>query len=377
MSRFDIQCEDLTDMAALRAQWLDLQQRADGSFFTSWHWIGSWLALAQPGRLPLKVLRVYGDGELLALAVFNWHTTHRHHYLSSRQLSLHQYDQPGLDMMIEYNDVLIDRRYRSSLPDAILDYLATAALDWEELRLSGVSADHPFLTPEIIERLGLRLRLDGASLARSVDLNNIRQQGGDYLASLSRKRRYQIRQSVAAYERLGQLKLDVADSLERAREYFAALGELHQDYWNSRGKAGSFANPVWLRFHQMVIDEGFDSGAIQLCRIAAGEQVVGYLYNLLWRGRVAVLQTGFAYSADKAKQPGYISHYLAIEHNLLLGNDSYDFLAGKALYKDILANRHDTLLWVRLQRPSLKFSLEEALRRARRRLKGYSDDVAF
>ena len=57
---FAVSLDPVADLAAVERLWVDLERRADPSFFLSWHWIGCWLhslpAAVRPlalGPLPL------------------------------------------------------------------------------------------------------------------------------------------------------------------------------------------------------------------------------------------------------------------------------------------------------------------------------------
>ena len=51
----------ITQLDEIEQQWLELQGRADCSYFQSWGWIGTWLAEVAPGLQP-SVVRVWSDG---------------------------------------------------------------------------------------------------------------------------------------------------------------------------------------------------------------------------------------------------------------------------------------------------------------------------
>ena len=67
--------------------------------------------------------------------------------------------------------------------------------------------------------------------------------------------------------------------------FLEALVRLHQITWTGRGKLGAFANSTFMRFHRELITRGIPRGEIDLLRIDAGEQTVGFLYNFVFRRR--------------------------------------------------------------------------------------------
>ena len=72
---------------------------------------------------------------------------------------------------------------------------------------------------------------------------------------------------------------------------------------------------------------------MELLRVSAGADIIGYVYNLVYRGHVYAYQTGILYESNPRLKPGLVSHCLCIERHLEEGSDVYDFMAGDARYK--------------------------------------------
>ena len=134
-------------------------------------------------------------------------------------------------MMIEYNGVLVARDYAYSAPGKILEGLLNLQNEWDELQISGICEDNPFIDQEYINRLGLEIEERAVSYSRYVDLENLRKNNIDYLSTLSRNTRYQIRRSIKGYNNEGELIISVADGVDECLNYFHELGKLHQEYW--------------------------------------------------------------------------------------------------------------------------------------------------
>jgi CelD/BcsL family acetyltransferase involved in cellulose biosynthesis len=84
---------------------------------------------------------------------------------------------------------------------------------------------------------------------------------------------------------------------------------------------------------------------------------------------VAFYQSGLAAPADHHDKPGYLCHAAAIEAAAAAGLEVYDFMAGDDRYKQNLATDEVTLVWARLQRPLVRFALEDLVRAWRDRLR--------
>ena len=124
---------------------------------------------------------------------------------------------------------------------------------------------------------------------------------------------------------------------------------------------GSFANPLREAFHRTLIHSRFAKGEVQLLKVSVSNQAIGYIYNLIWRKRVYVLQTGFRVPEDSRLKPAYVSNALAIVHNKKKGMLVYDFMIGDSHYKKQLCDSSQKLYWMVIQRSQLKFSLEDIL----------------
>jgi CelD/BcsL family acetyltransferase involved in cellulose biosynthesis len=209
---------------------------------------------------------------------------------------------------------------------------------------------------------------------RYVPLRPLRQAGTAFLASVSRNTREQISRSMRRYaQRYGATpRIEVARDAAQSGAWFAELRELHALRMRSRGKPGAFADPAARAMHERLIGAVRPGGGaeVDLCvdmlRISAGEQPIGYLYNLIKSDVVAFYQSGLRYEADARLKPGLVSHALAIQHYLDAGRIEYDFLAGEALpaqYKASLATGTRRLGWLNIYRPSLKLRTLDAARR--------------
>lgn len=352
------------DLAALGADWRDLEARAEVTFFLSWDWIGPWLATA--GGAPI-VARVEHAGRLAGLALFHVTQVRRHGFLPLRLAALNETGEKQKDIAyLEYNGALAQKGAEAAVLNAIIAALAggAAAPDFDAIRLGGL----PQSLAQAINPAGLRLRTVTSEPTARVDLEALRADGGDYLSGLSSNARQQIRRSQRLYETRGPVRLEAASSLDEAQAYFTAMQELHQAAWAARGMPGAFAGPFLETFQRRVIDQAFASGLVELLRLAAGDDTLGYFYNFLHEGWVGAYMSGIAYEADNKLKPGLTGYALMVERHLALGNRAVDFLAGENAYKTRLGQPGETMVWLVLEKPLLRFAVSGALRALKCRL---------
>jgi CelD/BcsL family acetyltransferase involved in cellulose biosynthesis len=337
------------------------------SFFTSWSWIGCWLRQLPQNVEPL-VLRVLDADETIGLAVFCGSVQRRHRFFVSRSLHLHQTGDSDLDaIMIEHNGFVVDRERAHAINRAIIAWLAAERPEWDEICIGGVSSAND--ANWLKGHQGLWHAVIDQKHGAFVDLNSIRSSGKSYLDHLSSNTRQQVRRSFRWYEQSsGRCEVQLARDRDEALRFYSDLKALHQAYWQSKGEPGAFANPFLDRFHESLIRDRFASGEVQLLHVTSGERTVGCLYNFDFAGRVMNYQSGFRYENDPKCKPGLVCHALAIEHNLALGRGVYDFLAGDDRYKQSLGTHTASFEWHVLQRPRLRFRVENALKAAKRGL---------
>lgn len=364
MSGYRVTSSIVLTSGELEQEWCDLQERADCSFFQSWGWIGPWLKIVVVDLQPIAVRVWHGDA-LVGLGVFVHRSLSRHRLIRSDAWFLNEYPFNGRNMVIEYNGFLVDRSHILAVYTRVIHHLFSAMPELDELFFGGMDGAVDF--DQILQGSGLlaqgvRPQLLEESQAWFVNLETIGDGVDAYLGTLSKKRRGQIRNSLNQYSMNGPLLLEEATDPGQAMEYFAGLKRLHTLRWKARGQPGVFANPLWEDFHQAVITAGFSQAAIQMLKVSNADTTIGYLYNLVWRRRVCVLQTGFQPVSDNKMMPGYVAHALAIAHNKRKGMAEYDLMHGESLYKDMLCNEVRKLRWVSVQRPRFRFGLENMAR---------------
>jgi CelD/BcsL family acetyltransferase involved in cellulose biosynthesis len=348
---------------ALAIQWKDLEARADCSFFLSWDWIGTWLRTA-PGDAPL-LLTVHDSGIVIALAVFQTAKLKRR-FMTSYAITLNRTGDPYNDIInIEYNDLLIDRCYSEEIWPSVITFLKNANIPespfrkWDEL--------HVAMATEKLEQFARDAELIILELAHKpswfVDLDTVRRGGKTYLETLSSNARYQIRRAIRLYEKCGPVVGSRAQSLDQAKAYFAELKDLHQAYWTSRGMPGGFSNQYFETFHWALVQSCLERGTVEIFRVAAGEKLIGQVYNFVYRNRVYSYQTGFSYEEDPKAKPGLVSHYLCIQQHLEEGAQVYDFMAGDNRYKQTFGIRGPDMAHYVFQRRTPLRVMESILRR--------------
>ena len=363
MNQIEFHQEALPPLAVLESQWQSLEATAHPSFFTSWHWIGTLLAILPEVSRP-NLLRGSIRGETVALALLGTRPVRRRHGLiRSRTLYLNETGDPNFDLTIEHNGLLVAGAHEQAAVDALTRWFSGHAADADELQISGSAQRLP---ERLVEERGLG-RNEVAVPCYSVELCRLSTSDGELYPVLSSNARQQLRRAVRYFERLGRLELKQATTLAEAHAFFAALKELHSASWEMRGKPHSFTGAFFEPFHRLLIDRSFSGGAIELLQATAGARVIGYLYNFRLDDHVYAYQSGFAYG-DQSARPGAVTHALAVRNAYRSGAAVYDFLAGHNRLKAGFSTRCEPMFWQIIQQPRLAFRLEHLARRVKHRV---------
>ncbi len=361
-NKYHVESVKTSGFLSLEKDWLALQKKADCSFFQSWSWIGAWLKTVVVDLSPTIIKVSYGD-KLVGLAVFIDKNICRHKIISSHASFLNEAPFDNRNMVIEYNGILSDKNHENEVNEAVQKYLLLQHPEIDEFYYGAVSSDLELeYAKENTSKYSANVKCIEESNTWFVKLDEVGETVDEYLKTIGKNRRLQIKRSLRLYEQDSKVKIIEAESLDQALGFFDRLKVMHTQRWQRDGKQGSFGNPTWESFHREIIYNCFNKGEVQLLRVHNQEGDIGYLYNFIWRDRVYVLQTGFAEEIDKRLIPGYVSHVLAIVLNKNKGHNIYDLMHGYNLYKKQLCNSSDKLFWMVIQRRKLKFTMEGVLR---------------
>lgn len=342
-----VYCHEPALRAAVAEEWQVLERFAQASFFLSWAWIETWLdAIVDPD--PVLLSRVYRDDELVGLA-FVGVMERRILGKTSRIAFFNELPVPGRDITQEKNGCLAVAGSEAEVFAALCKALLESEFDIEELCCRGIDlsfTEHLDPTATFEEEQRRCWLVGKASAAGALALEPV-------LSSLSRNRRAQLKRSfeLMAKECGSPMTITAATTQSEADRLFQKLEQLHTRYWQSRGGRGVFANPRWRTFHWLLVSRLLEKGGVQLLEVAAGDRLIGVVYNLRYRSEVLNIQSGFNYTEANWWRPGYVAHLLAADHAARHGCSQYDLLMGSDDYKSSIARPGATLTWFSIYSP--------------------------
>lgn len=343
--------------SSVKEIWTSMLKKCPHSYCLSWAWTELWLK-SLPTDSKLFLVVGYSNESPVIAFFLGSRTTTRRRFLKFEQLALNQTLIPYFDSVYtEYNSILIDPGIEISL-ESILEGIP---LKWDVFLMTRCSSMYQ---PNLISNENLNKKYDvktERSRSYYVDLEKIRRNDYDYLALLSQKRRNKIRRTIKEYEKIGEIRVRIAESVEEALEIFDELIMLHQKRWTERGSRGVFSSEYIIDFNKDLVSKRFEYGEIQLIKISAGDHTLGCLYTIIYNQKVLGGQCGFNYIPGNLYSPGIVCHYYSILHNADIGLNSYDFMDGEAQYKESLSTNYNEIQTTVIRKRNIKFRIENNL----------------
>lgn len=345
-------CERLSSQAAI-------------SYFLTWGWIENWLDCLDKTGTEIKFYS-YSKNSVPLCAFFAGARKGRRHgiikfnniYLNTTGIS--EFDE----LCIEYNSMLYNMAETLNLHEVI----SRLPMEWDEIIFPALSEElFPGLCMQSNQKTHRNspwnIIVDRIEPTPYVSLEQVRNEPGGYIPLLGKNTRYNLRKSYKIYKKQGPVSLIPAVDKESALDIYEELVQLHQKSWTDRGYPGAFASAFFYDFHKKLITKRFNSGEIQLISIRCGEKTIGCLYNFIHQGIVLQYQSGINYFdlPEKNAHPGFVCYAECINYNAELKHSIFDFMAGSLEYKQRLSTHQKNILWARIQKTKLKFSLERKM----------------
>ena len=364
---FEVEISYGCDIEELQQQWQLIQEGQSLPFFLTWSWISCWLETYKPD---LVIVSAVYENQVVAIGLFTRSIQPRHGFIKSRQYRLHQMGDSLLDQIwMEYNDFICIDKYRVAAVNACLRALQCSEEKWDEIILSMISTSRAGDIQKVIS--GSRILLTNPCYSKNLD--SIKGENRQYLATLNANTRYQINRSVRLYEQLhGEIKYKLAEGVDEALALFHEAGKYHVLRWQDSG----FNNREFILFHENLIRQSVENDAVNLMKITSGETIIAILYfHLVGRDVYFYLQ-GINYESDPKLKPGLVAHALATQYYLDKGMRKYDYMGGYSQYKCQLSTQAEDLVTLCIQKSSWKFSVENAVRKIKQIFTGATSTAA-
>jgi hypothetical protein len=269
---------------------------------------------------------------------------------------LNQTGKPEYDQMwIEQNDIVAKQEYLPALRTALIDHLCTCK-NFHRLVISLATTqnwkgEHSFEWSSSKDDVCF------------VDLSELKQKKQSFLQSLSKNTKSAIKRAAKYIEAqhgvisMSVIQDNIFDTLNKE------VAPLHIAQWGATEQGSGFSNPHFLAFHEQLLKHTLSITPLsssqnlvcELLSFKAGDHPLGYLYMMLFDDCAFFYLSAINYrDKDNKYKPGLVMHQLAIEHYAALNFTKYDFLAGKARYKESLSTSKYPMYTIELSKRSWK-----------------------
>jgi CelD/BcsL family acetyltransferase involved in cellulose biosynthesis len=319
----------------LAEKWNQLYYRNSApSVFLSWNWICRWLT-----TLPISpiVVEAKFENQCVGLGIFYTKSKFIFPGWFVNQIWLHRTGDSPLDQVwIEHNDFLLDSKVALEVRQAMIAYVSSE-MTWHEcfIGLTDCNILQHFDTMADSKRIDIDAPDYSVNL---VDFSSVE----DYLDSLSKNTKQQIKRSFKLLREHGPLLLQEIHSPEEQKIAFKEMADIHIEKWRKTEYGSGFDNPHFNHFHQTLLSADPKNQFSTIFCLILNEQKLAFIYllkdNDCWYFYLSAIKS----FADNRIKVGLVAHVMIIEEAIKHSLKKYDFLAGEARYKRSLSNQFGT-----------------------------------
>lgn len=310
------------DFEGLAGEWNDLLDRSAAcTVFLTWEWIQAWLDVIRPEAKFLVVVVRDSNGRLAGIGPFYRTRVTLLRCVSYRCLRVLGDSKSGS----EYVNVIVRRDVPCDAADEIFRFLAEHAGLWDTLWLPNMGPEEGAsrIVQSAARSRGMRCR------SREVGFARIRFDGTfeDYLKSLPRKIRYQMRRGLERLEHDRGAVLETCEREDQLEDAMADLFRLHQARWTNRREKGIFSNAMTRGHYKAMCLRMLRRGWLRLDRVMIDGKAVAAQIGFGFNGVFYELQRGF--DPDFPNIPaglGSAVRLMVIRRSFTEGIKYYDFL---------------------------------------------------
>lgn len=356
--KLSLEIRPSSDRVEVLKSWIELEQRIGHLGLTcSPEWTQAWLN-AYGDLVPHCFLLAHDSvtGTLQGICLICEGVDQKDGPVRIRTLHVGPAGEPEADAVcIEYNRLLVSPEFESAFAGLIVKHLESRS-GFDQWNIDGMATAK--LSAFHQHAAELRLQVEPAF---GFDFTKARAEKTTILAQYKSSTRRKIKRSLETWD---GLSVEWADTLNEAIDAFNEMVELHQARWKSVGKPGSYSSSRFTRFHEELLSKFVPQGRMAFVRVRSSETTLGIVQLFIEHRRALLYQCGRSVT-DKARSPGVVVDYLAMEECLKQGLDAYDFLAFATQHKRQLANMSTDIAWAVRRQPRLKYIFLEQGRRFR------------
>jgi len=323
------------DFALLREKWNELLNRSvTNEFFLSWEWMFSWWHTFKNENKKLMILCGY-DAQRQLVGIAPFYIEQKKYFGVKRNIV--QFCSAS-ETAPDHLDILCDKRFDSTFPRAVLDYLQTHESEWDEIRLEGVKENSSIKNYLLEHRNGLRNLLIECNTESGCPYLTIDKSFEDYLGSFSGKTRNTLlRKKKNLLEKENWQCRIVDNQSGNLQHYLKALFSLHAERAKRKKYPTAFVGDKVYRFHESLVNYLLNENKIIIAFLLKDSVYQAFYYCIKYNNKYYYYQTGLSEDGEE-KSAGTVLLSLMIEKAFSEGCSEFDFLRGDEKYKYFWAN---------------------------------------
>ena len=232
----------------------------------------------------------------------------------------------GSPDVCDYMDFIIRKGSEAEAYDSLMQQLMT--LDWNTLSLSGVAAHSPTFQylPDLLRNHGFLVEVGAEDVCPRINLPSTWE---EYLGSLRKKDRHELRRKIRRLYNAGDARYHVAQDAEllpKDLEDFVSL------LISSRPDKAQFMTPERRDFFQSILTRMTDLGYAKLLFLELDGKRVSSAIYFDYNDSYFLYNSG--YDTDYASHSvGLLLKALCLKEAIAAGKKQFDFLRGAESYK--------------------------------------------
>lgn len=311
---------DAAGFATLRDEWNPLlRDSASNTIFLTWEWQSTWWEHLGKGELYLVTVR---DGSHLSgIAPL---------YLTPTDDGLNELSIVGCRDVSDYLDLIAASGREEKVYGALLDWLESdEAPAWDLADLCNIPAASPThsLLAEMAAARGYQVKTEVEDVCPIIPLPST---WDEYLSSLSKKQRHEIRRKIRRAEGSGQIGWYIVNEERDLATEIDAFIELHQ---KSHVDKDEFMDAQMKGFFHAAAQVLHEAGWLQLAFMEVNGEKAATMLNFDYQDSILVYNSGYDPHKYARLSPGIVLLAYCIQHAIELGRAEFDFLRGDEEYK--------------------------------------------
>jgi CelD/BcsL family acetyltransferase involved in cellulose biosynthesis len=305
----------------LKPEWNDLLHRsASDHVFSTWEWQSTWWTTYQAGELWVVACRD-DSGHLIGLAPW---------FIEHNDQGEYVVRSIGCVDVTDYVDVLVEPKHMQIVFTALAQHLLDRRSAYDRVNLCNIPEASP--TSEqfgtILQAHGFEVDVVLQEVCPVIELPGTFE---DYLGTLDKKQRHEIRRKVRKAESEANISWYIVGpehNLDEEIERFLGLMSASQYQ-----KAAFLENENNVRFFKAIVHKTFEQGWLQMSFLYVDESVAAAYINFDYQNHILVYNSGLNPNVHGHLSPGIVLLAYNIEHAIETGHTIFDFLRGNETYK--------------------------------------------